>query len=189
MLTSPGFVFFGVARAQDLVRHRWLFAVRGVFAVTFGVLAILAPGLTLTSLLLVFGAYMLLEAVLAAGSALTAARHAHPWGALALEALLCQATAALVVLWPNLSLLIAVTVIGVWAIFTGVALLTTSLRFGSGAWPLSLAAVVSIIVGALLLFEPVTGAVVLGTWLGLYALVFGAMLIGMSWRLRKLART
>ncbi len=189
MLTSPGFVFFGAASAHDLVRHWWLFAMRGVFALIFGILAILAPGLTLTSLLVVFGAYMLLEAVLAAASALTAARHGHPWGALALEALLCQVAAALVVLWPGLSLLIAVTVIGVWAIFTGVALLTTSLRFGAPAWPLGVAAAVSIAIGVLLLIEPVAGAVVLATWLGIYALVFGTMLIAMSWRLRKLSRT
>jgi uncharacterized membrane protein HdeD (DUF308 family) len=180
-------VFFGAASAHDLVRHWWLFALRGLFALIFGVLAIMAPGLTLTSLLLVFAAYMLLDAVLSAWSAMTAARHGHPWGSLAVEALLCLCAAVLVVLWPALSLLFAVTVIGVWAVFTGIALLVTSLRFGFSSWPIGLAAVFSIIVGLLLLIEPITGAVVLATWLGIYAIVFGLMLLGMSWRLHGLS--
>ncbi|HVY14790.1 MAG TPA: DUF308 domain-containing protein [Rhodopila sp.] len=182
-----GFVFIGAASAHDLVRHWWLFALRGVFALLFGILAILAPDLTLTSLLVVFAAYMLLDGVLSAASAFTAAFSGHPWGALAIEAVLCLVTAALVVMWPGLSLLVAVIVIGVWAIFTGAALLATSLRFGLGAWPMGLAAVVSIVIGVLVLIEPITGALVLATWLGIYALLFGLMLLGMAWRLRRIA--
>jgi uncharacterized membrane protein HdeD (DUF308 family) len=181
-------VFFGAASAHDLAQHWWLFALRGVCALIFGVLAIMAPGLTLSSLLLVFAAYMLLDAVLSAGSAITAARGGHPWAGLAAEALLCLCAAVLVVLWPALSLLVAVTVIGVWALFSGIALLVTTLRFGFGsAWPMGLAAIASIIVGLLLLIEPIAGAVVLATWLGIYAIIFGLMLLGMSWRLQRLS--
>jgi uncharacterized membrane protein HdeD (DUF308 family) len=187
MQTPTRVVFFGAATAHDLVQHWWLFALRGLFALVFGILAIMAPGLTLTSLLLVFAAYMLLDAVLSAGSALTAARDGHPWGGLAVEALLCLCAAALVMLWPALSLLVAITVIGFWAVFTGIALLVTSLRFGFGSWPIGLAAIVSIVIGLLILIEPIAGVVVLATWLGVYAIIFGFMLLGMSWRLRRLA--
>lgn len=183
---QTGFVFFGAASAHDLVRHWWVLALRGVAALLFGVLAIFAPGLTLATLLIVFAAYMVLDGVLSAISAVTGAVHGHPWGALAVEAILCLGAAAIVILLPGLSLLVAVTVIAVWAIFTGVALLATSMRFGFSAWPMALAAIASIVVGVLLLFEPVAGAFVLAWWLGIYAFLFGIMLLGLAWRLRRI---
>jgi uncharacterized membrane protein HdeD (DUF308 family) len=181
-------VFFGARSAHDLAHQWWVFALRGVCALVFGALAILAPGITLTWLLLLLAAYMLVDGVLAAGSAVMAARQHHPWGASAAEAVFGLVAGVVVLAWPGLTLLLLVSLAGVWAIFTGAALLMASFRFGSGAWPMGLGAAVSIVVGCLLLAAPVEGALVLSTWLGLYALIFGVTMIGMGLRLRHLGR-
>jgi uncharacterized membrane protein HdeD (DUF308 family) len=46
-----------------LARHWWALALRGVFAVLFGLLTFLIPGITLLTLVLLFGAYAILDGI------------------------------------------------------------------------------------------------------------------------------
>src|SRR4051794_21256172 len=68
-----------------LARNWWLVLLRGGLAVLFGLVALLLPGITLASLVLVFAAYMLADGVLAIGSAVKAASRHERSGALVLE--------------------------------------------------------------------------------------------------------
>jgi len=186
MQQMRGFVFFGAATLRDLAEQWWLMVLRGVCAIVFGLLAIFEPGLTLTTLVVLLGAYLVVDGVLAAGSAIMAGRKGYPWSAQALEALFCLGFAALVLIWPGLTLLVAVTMIGIWALISGVAMLVAGFRFGRDAWLLALAGGISVIAGIVILDEPVSGVVLLATTLGIYALLFGCALIGLGLRLRKL---
>jgi uncharacterized membrane protein HdeD (DUF308 family) len=57
-----------------LAQNWWAIALRGVFAIVFGILAILLPGVTLASLVLLFAAYMLVDGVLAIVAGVRAVR-------------------------------------------------------------------------------------------------------------------
>jgi uncharacterized membrane protein HdeD (DUF308 family) len=48
-----------------------------------------------------------------------------------------------------------------------------------------LAGALSVIFGLILAFSPVTGALVVVWWIGMYAIAFGAMMLFLSFRLRK----
>lgn len=50
--------------ARRVVDHCWAFALRGLAAVIFGVLALIWPGVTLAVLVLLWGSYALVEGVL-----------------------------------------------------------------------------------------------------------------------------
>jgi uncharacterized membrane protein HdeD (DUF308 family) len=58
-----------------------------------------------------------------------------------------------------------------------------TLNLDHGRWWLGLAGVASIILGILLVIEPLIGAVVLTMWLGAYALVFGVLLLILAFQL------
>src|SRR3954465_14496479 len=56
---------------ETLTRHWWVLAVRGGAAVLFGLLALIWPGITILALVLLFGAYALVDGVLALYTALS----------------------------------------------------------------------------------------------------------------------
>jgi hypothetical protein len=68
-----------------LARYWWALALRGVLAVLFGLLAFFIPGITLLSLVLLFGAYVFLDGIF---DLVAAARSpSHHW-ALVLEGII-----------------------------------------------------------------------------------------------------
>jgi uncharacterized membrane protein HdeD (DUF308 family) len=73
---------------------------------------------------------------------------------------------------------------------TGCLLLVVSFRIDSshGRWWLALNGVASIAFGVLAILAPLAGAVVLTWWIGVFALLFGVLLIVVAFRLRSRAR-
>lgn len=173
-------------RLGALARNWWAVALRGVVAIIFGLFALFSPVATLASLVFVFGIYMLVDGVFAIVAGVRAAAHHERWGPLIGEGALDLLAAAGALLAPGLAVIYFVYLAGFWAVASGVALLMATFRLHAahGRVLMGLAAVVSIVWGVLLVLSPLLGAVVMTTWLGIYALVFGAALLALSFRLR-----
>ena len=95
--------------------------------------------------------------------------------------------AGLILVWPNVTVIVAVFITAYWAILTGAALLAASSHFGESKWPVTIAGGVSVLLGVLLLFAPIHGAIAVAVIVGCYALLFGGVVLGVSLQLRKLA--
>jgi len=171
-------------------QHWWAIALRGVFAIVFGILAIVLPGVTLASLVLLFAAYMLVDGVLAIIAGVRAARQHKRWWLLVLEGIADLAAGAIAVAWPLITVVVFVFVLGAWAIVSGGLLWAAAFRLNvaHGRWLMVLGGALSVIWGVLLLFWPIAGAIVLTWWLGGYALLFGGSLIALAFRLRRVQR-
>jgi len=78
----------------------WLIALRGLLGVIFGVVALLFPGVTILSLVLLFSAYMLVDGLCAIVAAVRAARAGARWGYLLFQGIASLATAVIAFLWP-----------------------------------------------------------------------------------------
>jgi uncharacterized membrane protein HdeD (DUF308 family) len=173
--------------AKTLVKNWWLFTLRGILGIIFGFLALIFPGPTMLSLVLLFSAYMLVDGVAAIISAVRAIRRKEDrWGILIFEGLLNIATGIAAFLWPGLTVIAFVWLIAAWAIVTG-ALMTAAgsrLNIDHGRWWLVLGGLLSLAYGVLLIIAPLIGAVVLTWWIGVYALVFGIALVMFSFKLR-----
>ena len=68
-----------------LARNWWVFALRGLFAIIFGVLALIWPGSTLLALVLLFGAYALVDGILAVVSGIASYGRNERWWAVLLN--------------------------------------------------------------------------------------------------------
>ena len=171
---------------DDLARNWWVFAIRGLAALLFGLFALFVPGITILSLVLVFAAYAVVDGVFAITAAVRAGKAHKKWGALALEGLVGILAGIVTAVWPGLSVLFFVALIAIWAIFTGLLLLTAGVKVdaGHGRWWMVLAAVCSIAFGALLIIAPQAGAVVLAWWIGAYALLFAVAMLAFAFRLK-----
>jgi uncharacterized membrane protein HdeD (DUF308 family) len=177
---------------ERLTRNWWLLVVRGVAAVLFGLLALIWPDVTLTALVLLFGAYALVDGVATIGVALAGrgiAGGERVW--LALEGLLGVAAGILTFIWPGITGLVLLWLIAFWALVTGVIEIVAAIRLRrelDNEWLLILGGVASLLFGLVLVFRPGTGALAVAWLIGLYALLFGAVLIALGLRLRGVDR-
>jgi uncharacterized membrane protein HdeD (DUF308 family) len=173
--------------AETLVRNWWLFLLRGVLGVIFGLIALIFPGPTMLSLVLLFSVYMLVDGVFGIIAAVRAIRRKEDrWGLLIFEGLLNIAVGIMAFLWPGITIVAFVWLIAAWAIVTGGLMTSAGFRLNvdHGRWWLVLGGLLSLAFGVLLIITPLIGAVVLTWWLGAYALVFGVALVIFSFKLR-----
>lgn len=170
-----------------LADNWWAVGLRGLLAVLFGVAAFAVPGAAMLALVLVFAAYSVADGVLNIVLAVRGARKGERWGLLLLNGLFGVLVGVLAAIWPGITVLAFVLMVGVWALISGGLMLGAafSLKISHGRWILVVGGVVSLIYGVLLFAAPLIGALVLTWWLAAYALVMGVVLIGLAFRLRK----
>ena len=170
-----------------LVRNWWALGLRGVAAVLFGLIAFLMPGVTLAALVLLFGAYSLVDGIFSIIAGIRAAERHERWWPFVLEGLLSILVGVIAFLMPAAAAFALLFVIAAWAIITGVLRISAAIRLRKeirGEWMLILNGALSVILGILLIVIPGAGLVTLIWWLGAYAVIWGITLITLAFRLR-----
>jgi uncharacterized membrane protein HdeD (DUF308 family) len=170
-----------------MARHWWLILLRGLFAVLFGVLALIWPGITLITLVILYGAYALVDGITAIAAAIRAAEHQMQWWSLLLRGIVGIAAGIVAFVWPGLTALVLLFIIAFWAIATGVMEIVAAIRLReaiANEWLLGLGGLISILFGVLLIVNPGAGALSVVWLIGAFALIFGIMQIALAFRLR-----
>lgn len=171
---------------DTLSRNWWTLVIRGLVAVLFGLFAIFVPDITLTVLVLLFGAYALVDGGINIYAALTGGGEQRWWVGL-LEGLVGVAVGILTFIWPEITALVLLYLIAVWAIFTGILEIWGAIQLRreiNNEVLLGISGLLSIIFGVLLILAPGSGALAV-TWLiGFYAILFGIMMIALGFRVR-----
>jgi uncharacterized membrane protein HdeD (DUF308 family) len=173
--------------ASILSRRWWLLLLRGLIAIAFGVVSWVQPGLSLASLVLLFGAYSLADGVLNAWTALEGRREHEHWWVLFLEGLLGIGVGVLTFLAPGLTALALLFYIAIWAIATGVLEIVAAIRLRKeieNEWMLIVAGLASVVFGALLMAQPAAGALALLWLIASYAIFFGVLLVVLAFKVR-----
>jgi len=173
--------------SPDLAPSWWALALRGLVAVLFGLAALFWPGLVLGVLILLFGAYALVDGVLAFFAAFRSSGRGMRRPLLLIEGVIGVLFGLVTLFWPGLTALALVYVVAFWAIFTGIARIVMAItlrREIENEWSIGLSGVLSVILGIVLIFLPGAGLLAY-TWLiGLLALALGIVLIIYALRVR-----
>ena len=173
-----------------LHRSWWLLLLRGIIAVAFGVATFAWPQISLVSLILVYGIYAVADGILALIAAIRGGGLAPRWW-LALGGIASLVAGALAFVWPGLTALVLVYLIGFWSIMRGVMEIVGAIRLRkeiANEWTLGAAGALSVIFGLILVFAPGAGALGLLWLIATWAILFGLLMIWVAFKVRKLAK-
>lgn len=159
---------------------------RGVAAVLFGVVALIWPGLTLTVLIIVYGAYALVDGVFAIVAGLRAGGGTHRWLLLA-EGALGVLVGLIAVFLPGISAVLLLYIIAFWAVFGGLLRIVGAVllrREIDNEWTMALSGALWVLLGIVLFVLPGAGLLSLAWLIGIFALGAGITLIVLAFRVR-----
>ena len=172
---------------RSIASNWWMLALRGVLSIAFGIAVFFWPDLAWLVIVALFAGYAILDGAFALSSAVVGHKHGRQWWALVLEGVVGLGAGFLTLLWPDVTELIFLYLIGFWAITTGFLEIAVAVRLRKdieGEWVLGLAGVLSILFGLTILFIPAAGALAVAWLIATYALVFGALMLALAFRLR-----
>ena len=168
----------------------WAVALRGLAAIVFGVIAIAWPGFTLFWLIIVFGAYAIIDGLIEIYSSIVdRAQNGSRWWVGVLEGIVSLAAGIIAWVWPGLTALALLYLIAAWAVVTGVMEIGIAIEYRRvirNEWLMVLSGILSIIFGLILFVYPRNGALSMIWVIGIYAIIFGIALIVLGFRLRGL---
>jgi uncharacterized membrane protein HdeD (DUF308 family) len=174
---------------EALKRHWWIPVLRGIAAVVFGVMAFVYPGLTVAVLVLLFGAWILVDGIFRIVGALGYRGSDKEWGFDLVIGIMGIIIGFLTFHAPRITALALIIYIAAWALMIGateIALAIKLRREIKGEWFLILMGLLSIVFAVMLLWNPLPGALALVWLIGSYAIVFGILGIILGFRLRSL---
>ena len=183
----------GIAQqlADTLKRGWWRVLLRGVAAIAFGVLTWFQPGISLASLVLVFGFYALVDGILAIWTALEGRKLSEYWWVLLLAGLAGVGAGILTFMAPGITATVLLFYIAIWAITRGVLEIAAGIRLRKeidNEWMLILAGLASIVFGVLLIASPGAGILAVLWLLAAYAVVYGVLVLVLAFRARSFAK-
>jgi len=184
---------FGIVEMSALARNWRVAVVRGVLAIAFGLLALGVPGITPVTQVVLFAAFASVNGLL--GMAMVI-RHTDaapaslpwvlPWGALWAEGAASLALGVGAFFCRNVTAITLLNMVAAWVLVTGALQVAGAFRLCQAIqdeWLLAMSGMMSIGFGALLVLGQAHGALALFPWLGAYAVLFGALLVGLGKRL------
>ncbi len=168
--------------------HWWALALRGVIAILFGLAALLRPGIALGALILLFGAYALVDGVFAIVGVFGGTRGGTPRWLLFIEGVAGILAGLIAFVLPGLTAVVLLYLIAAWALVTGVFEVATAIRLRqeiTGEWALIVGGAFSMLFGVILaVVGPGVGLLSLIWLIGVYALAFGILLLITAFRVR-----
>jgi uncharacterized membrane protein HdeD (DUF308 family) len=180
---------FGVSGTVGIARWWWTFIIRGLVAVAFGVLAFLAPAWGIAVLVALFGAWALVDGVTGLVGGIRSRGRDRSWWLSILEGIVGIIAGVFAFLFPVLAAGALIFIIAAWAIVTGVFEIVAAIRLREqirGEFWLGLAGVASILYGVVIYLFPAAGALSIVWLIGSFAIAFGAFLLILGWRLRRI---
>jgi len=173
---------------RQLASNWWALALRGVLSILVGVLALTKPGATLAALVLLIGAYMFVDGVFAIMASLRGMRRGDRWGWMLVEGILGIVAGIIVFRTPATGALVLLWLVAFWAITHGIAEIAAGIKLRKiidNEWLLIIAGVLSLALGIYVLMRPGVGLMLLVTWVGVYALFAGILMLMLSLKIRK----
>lgn len=167
--------------------HWWVFLLRGIAALLFGCIAIFNPDITIYVLVLIFGAYAVVDGIAAIAISMRGSHADQKWLILLIEGFASLAVGIISFLNPGLTAIVFAYLLAAWAILTGVFAIVSAVQVRAhlpDEWLWIASGTISILFGIAIAVLPAAGIVIWSYLIGIYAFIAGVALIGFAIRLR-----
>jgi uncharacterized membrane protein HdeD (DUF308 family) len=173
-------------------KNWWVFLIRGILAILFGLVLLMRPGAAMTFLVRLFGIFAFVEGIFAVIAAFAGKNSSSNWWAV-----LIQGLAGLVIgIWmftnPLMSAVVFVRLLGLWAIIVGLFRIVGAVRLRSevpGEWMHVVGGIITVLLGIVVMAWPAGGVLAFAWLIGIFALLMGAFLIGVAVNLRNAGKS
>jgi uncharacterized membrane protein HdeD (DUF308 family) len=164
----------------------------GICAILFGMMAFAWPGLTVITLVFLFGFYCLSDGITAMSVSFAArARTGRFWWQMFVVGLLSVIAGVTAFFYPGITAVVILVIIACWAIMRGVAEIIAAIELRKvidNEWLLGLAGAVSVLFGLALIARPGVGALAITWMIGALAIIHGVLLVALSLRVRQFGK-
>jgi uncharacterized membrane protein HdeD (DUF308 family) len=174
---------------ETLKRHWWVPVIRGIAAIVFGVIAFTHPVMAIATLVLLFGAWVLIDGIFRIVAAIRHRGSDSDWAWQLVIGIIGIIVGLLTFHAPQVTALALVIYIAAWALMIGASEIVMAVKLRheiKGEWLLILMGLASIVFAVLLLWNPVAGAAAVIWLIAWYAVVLGILAIFFGFRLRSL---
>lgn len=174
---------------ETLKRHWWVPVIRGIAAIIFGIIAFVYPGITIATLVLFFGAWVLIDGIFRVVGAIGHRASDPDWGWHIVIGIIGIIVGLLTFHMPQITALALIIYIAAWALMIGATEIAFAIKLRReirGEWFLILMGLASIVFAILLLWNPVAGAAAVIWLIAWYAVVLGVLAVFFGFRLRSL---
>ncbi|HUX89024.1 MAG TPA: DUF308 domain-containing protein [Chloroflexota bacterium] len=165
--------------AQE-VNSWWVYAAVGVISILFGLAAIFWPVHTVYVLIVLFGAFTIIDGILRLVGMFRAIGAHRPWWPSLLIGILDIAAGLFILAYPGVTAVFLLYVIAFWAILVGITEIFASLA--TARFLLLVVGIISVVFGFVLLGNPAAGALGLIVVIGVFAIVRGVILLFTAFR-------
>jgi uncharacterized membrane protein HdeD (DUF308 family) len=165
-----------------LAQHWWVVLLRGLAAILFGLMAYAWPGVTIAVLVLIWGAYALVDGAFEIVAGVRA-----KYGSLVLLGTLGVAAGVVTFFWPGITAIALLYIIAFWAIVAGVLQISAAFRLRKeieGEWLWILSGLCTVVLGCLLIARPGAGALSVAWLIGSFAIAWGILLVILAFKLK-----
>ncbi len=172
---------------EVLFEKWWVLLLRGLVSIAFAVLIWMQPAITLKAMIILFGAFALVDGVLGVWSAFSSRKDRNNWWVLMLWGLVGIGIGIITFVAPAVTALALLFYIAIWAIVTGVLEIIAAVRLRKeiqGEWLLGLAGLLSLVFGILLIMHPGAGVLAVLWLVAAYALILGVLMVILAFKVR-----
>jgi uncharacterized membrane protein HdeD (DUF308 family) len=167
--------------APDAGRHlTTALAVKGALALVFGAVLLIWPAPTVLAMVVLFGAFAIVEGIVGIWTGFTATPPDRKWPVVA-QGTLGLLTGIVALAWPGATALVLLYLIGIWAVVKGVTEMTLAslLHQADRSWGwVATSGVIAVLFGLGVMINPGAGALAVIGLIAALALLTGVAAIG-----------
>lgn len=173
----------------DLLAKRWwALALRGAVGLVFGGFALALPGSTLAAIVVLFGAFALVDGVFAMAAGTAPGRQGRERWAPLLQGVLGVGIGVVTLVDPRVTAVALLLYIAAWSMVVGVLQVLAAVRLRReirNEWLVGLSGIAAFAFGLFTAWQPATSAVAVVWAMGAWAIVWGALLLFAGLKLRE----